>query len=849
MNSFYDVIAESSLDDSAFGDQEFMTVGWGKKETQFHGSEGKQAAVIKQEIPVIENFEEMDSSVLISWRGDGELFAVSFLGSYGRMFKVFNKEGELQFTSEKCSGLETAFTWKPSGLWIAVPQVFPNKYVIALFEKNGLRHRELVLPFKSDEETVKILSWSSDSDILAIETLRKGTNTSCLYLYTICNYHWYLKQFIDFQSNIRTIQWDPKHSQSKTLHILLEDGTYSIYRWDFVINHSFGFTEENESIVSVIDGKNILLTNFRSSVVPPPMAAFTVKTENYINSIGFLRNSNQKENQFFTIDSDNFVTKYNCVFEDTKSVLIKKLKNVDLIGKYNFDQPILINHLIWLNESTIICSDVNSNLIKSTFDDENKKLIVLKENKLNECIGSITDVDSNNFIIQTTSGEVHKISADDLEIKELFKLPVFCENILATLINDNLKIISLKNRQNLFLDDEKIASDVTSFFVTENLLIYTIIDQLIFMKLETNKIIADRKIERGGKLIVVVPKDSRTVLQMPRGNLETVQPRILSLNIIGRLLDQKKYFLAMDLLRKQRINLNIIVDHNPVEFFKNINNFIEEISNINWLNLFLSDLQNQDFTKTMYSSYYCDVQQKYPENYLIENKRQIISDKMCENLMKKDFTYYMLPIVTCHVIKGDLEKALEVIWGIKQNDTKKAEEALKYLLYLDDVNNLYKVALGMYNFDLVLFVASKSQKDPKEYLPFLNELRKFEENYRKYKIDKFLKRNEKALENIVLCDENEYFDECLEHVESNNLYTNALRLFSGKESQYKKIAQSYGDYLRVKQKLGEASLMYEKAGDLNQAILSSKHILDWRRCLSLAKRNGSSDEDIKTMSL
>ena len=27
-----------------------ITVGWGKKETQFHGSEGKQAAVKKQEV-------------------------------------------------------------------------------------------------------------------------------------------------------------------------------------------------------------------------------------------------------------------------------------------------------------------------------------------------------------------------------------------------------------------------------------------------------------------------------------------------------------------------------------------------------------------------------------------------------------------------------------------------------------------------------------------------------------------------------------------------------------------------------------------------------------------------------
>lgn len=39
-----------------------------------------------------------------------------------------------------------------------------------------------------------------------------------------------------------------------------------------------------------------------------------------------------------------------------------------------------------------------------------------------------------------------------------------------------------------------------------------------------------------------------------------------------------------------------------------------------------------------------------------------------------------------------------------------AEEALKYLLFLVDVNEMYDVALGTYDFDLVLMVAEKSQK-------------------------------------------------------------------------------------------------------------------------------------------
>ena len=142
-----------------------------------------------------------------------------------------------------------------------------------------------------------------------------------------------------------------------------------------------------------------------------------------------------------------------------------------------------------------------------------------------------------------------------------------------------------------------------------------------------------------------------------------------------------------------------------------------------------------------------------------------------------------------------------------------AEEALKYTLFLVDVNQLYDVALGMYDFQLVLMVAEKSQKvsmrafrlstmtsshstlshdlilrtlmtsfpysrdlvlhtlmtsfpysrdlifhilmtqDPKEYLPFLNNLRKLPASYQRYRIDLHLHRYRKALTHISQCGE------------------------------------------------------------------------------------------------
>ena len=71
------------------------------------------------------------------------------------------------------------------------------------------------------------------------------------------------------------------------------------------------------------------------------------------------------------------------------------------------------------------------------------------------------------------------------------------------------------------------------------------------------------------------------------------------------------------------------------------------------------------------------------------------------------------------------------------------------ILSIPDADQLFDMALGAYDFDLVLFVAERSQKDPKEFLPFLNELKGYPDHYRKYKIDRHLKRNESALTHIV----------------------------------------------------------------------------------------------------
>jgi elongator complex protein 1 len=47
-------------------------------------------------------------------------------------------------------------------------------------------------------------------------------------------------------------------------------------------------------------------------------------------------------------------------------------------------------------------------------------------------------------------------------------------------------------------------------------------------------------------------------------------------------------------------------------------------------------------------------------------------------------------------------------------------------------------------------------KDPKEFLPYLNELQQLEPDYQMYTIDKKLKRYRSALKHIVNCGQNQF---------------------------------------------------------------------------------------------
>uniref|UniRef100_A0A1A9WDF6 Elongator complex protein 1 n=1 Tax=Glossina brevipalpis TaxID=37001 RepID=A0A1A9WDF6_9MUSC len=849
----FDVLTEHSLRDNDNEiENKFVNVGWGKKETQFHGSAGKQAAKQKANVELNVAIDQLPQNIEITWRADGSYFAVSYVCLLqGRTFKIFDKEGNLQFKAEKQSGLLPCIAWRPSGNWLAIPQKLPNKSVVALFEKNGLRHREFALTFDMETNPIKNMKWSSDSEVLAIETAK------CFYLYTINNYHWYLKQVLmcEQENGVVLFEWDQRIDEEKTCHIMLNNGDYFTFKWQWVIDGHIP-----SGLVTVIDGQRLLLTNFSEAIVPPPMCSQELQLEGqfYISSVILKAIKNEiylciydsGHNLHFymanrdlpTIFKKIFETSYKTINSEYSSIYLSCLQwfstgqGLDLIFYHTKEKTTYLHKLTPDALDALDALDGNS----CHYRVEGAIIALAK------CPGMQVD----QWIYQTLEdGTLKKLTLHDekrnigtaLHVQLNYmaeKLEVFSRNTIDT---DFISVALTINRC-LYINGECLATDVTSFCQTGNYLLFTKLVSLHFVRMKDLRIIDERRLERGSKLVTTISKLGRVVLQMPRGNLEVICPRILSLELINDLLKapNRCYRLAFDMLRKQRINLNIICDHNLKDFLDNLDVFLEDVQNPNWLNLFINDLQNEDFTKTMYASSYKESVQNYPEDFKIETKVTYICKALLSHMEASNEKRYCLPILTSYVKIGQLEKALQLIWEEKKRSThddesEDDEEALKYLLYLVDINELFNVALGTYDFGLVLFVARKSQKDPKEFLPMLNEWNKYnDDNYRKFKIDEYLKRYEKALEHISKCEEK--FEEALEFIKNHKLFNQALTLYKSNHECYKSICLAYADSLRAQGKLEDASIMYERGCNLAQALQSAKHVLDWQRVLLLARK-------------
>ncbi|XP_041653539.1 elongator complex protein 1 [Cheilinus undulatus] len=887
MTKDFEPITEVGIHQDDFGEGKFITVGWGKKETQFHGSEGKQAAQRKiQEVQAAAAWD--DRRPRVTWRGDGQLFAVSAIcpQTGARKVRVWNREGVLQATSEPINGLEQALCWKPSGSLIASTRRHPNKHSVVFMEKNGLLHGDFTLPFSKDQAKVKDLLWNSDSTVLAVwlEDMNAGENkqvNTYIQLWSVGNYHWYLKQSLDFGRDSQKapvcVCWDPEHPLR--LHMMTRSWTSITYDWGWTTERSPGLDATDNANVAVIDGDKILVTTFRQCVVPPPMCSFELQFPSPVNQVTFLCQL-EKTNQLAALTSDGLISVYKQDSGEQKDKTTNGFRVVSrpLVLQKTFrvnfhqEEPLPLRQLLWLQEDLFV--GVSPGLLPTSSTllmlhpapDAEGMLTVRSDVEVDGVVISVVHCSqTGTVVLQLEDGQIRRLlwdcpepSVEDWRDSSgcSINFPVPCVQTALCSISGEEYLLGLTDRSHLYAGDTELASNISSFAICNDFLLITTHSHTcrclqlstlsvkgLQASLASDGVQNDetlRRVERGSRIVTVVPHDTRVVLQMPRGNLETVHHRALLLAQLRQWLDSLRFREAFESMRKLRINLNFIYDHNPKVFLENIKTFITQLSSINYINLFLTELKEEDTTSSMYPRPEGSPVQTAPVPG--QKKVDVVCDALRSAMESMDQNKFFLSILTAHVKKTvpELEIALQKVHELRVNPPEgpgavNAEEALKYLLFLVNVNDLYEHSLGTYDFDLVLMVAEKSQKDPKEYLPFLNMLKSLAPNYQRFTIDKHLKRYRKALHHLSKCGE-EHFHEALQLVKEQKLYSEALRLYTADSTHYKALSCAYAQHLVEQQQAEQAGLLLWRCRELPSALQAFTASSSWRNAICVAQQ-------------
>jgi elongator complex protein 1 len=347
-------------------------------------------------------------------------------------------------------------------------------------------------------------------------------------------------------------------------------------------------------------------------------------------------------------------------------------------------------------------------------------------------------------------------------------------------------------------------------------------------------------VERGARLVTATPTSLSLVLQMPRGNLETIWPRAMVVAGIRKLIEEKNYRKAFLHCRTQRVDMNLLYDHAPEQFMANVALFVDQIKKVTYIDLFLSALREEDVTEIMYketrvvpkAAQVPTTNATEPAAPVTGSKVNRICDALLEVLQTRQATN-LQNIITANVCKSPpaLDDGLLVVARLMGENETLAEQAVEHICFLADVNKLYDNALGLYNLDLTLMVAQQSQKDPREYLPFMQNLQQMSELRRRFSIDDYLNRNTKALAHLH---EMDVFDELCAYTVKHDLYKSSLSLYRYKPTQLNAIMALYAAHLENKSNHREAGIAYEYLHDYARATSNYQSASMWQEALFTA---------------
>ncbi|OQE91889.1 hypothetical protein PENNAL_c0008G02372 [Penicillium nalgiovense] len=877
MTRDFENVADITFAHSDLQSSQHVSVGWGKKETQFQGKRAKalRDPTVPEKIDQGVLSSRDDGSTTISWRGDGAYVAVNSLEAGSRrVIRVYSRDGTLDSVSEPVDGLEGALSWRPSGSLIAGIQRRDDRIDVVFFERNGLRHGEFSL--RLSEEEMKSwasrihLAWNVDSTVLAVKFQDR------VQFWTTGNYHWYLKQEIPITVDTNSsLPYYFEWHQEKTLRFVAGCNG-SILDADYVFDISHGSTSIPDDVgaVAVIDGKTLKLTPLRMAGVPPPMAHNELALESNAIDVAFSKSGSR-----IAVLTSNAFSVYLWSLK-SRPVPVPILESSYPLSDAPASRP---RQIAFLNENEVYVlkdNGPNSSHIERTLLDTRTTESIYQAVDSEQLSSIFAGIGHQALWFSHARQPARPVSYSSIEDSPSGNLDIApwgeSPNVdshwaRVVSISDHERIlISMTRTGALYANKRVLARNCTSFLVTPSHLLFTTSAHLLkFVHLnhvdemevpedtpETDE--RCRSIERGSRLVSVIPSIFAVVLQAPRGNIETIFPRALVLAGIRTFIDQKKYRSAFLACRSQMVDLNILHDYAPEQFMESITLFVDQVKKIDYIDDFLSRLSEDDVSQTLYKdtlkiSKNVSAAVAQPDGATVPSapkvgKKESKINKICDAFLvalQNRVDTNLQNLITAHVCKSppDMEAGLGLAAGLRKQHPEQAEDAIAHMCFLTDAQRLYSHALGVYDLELTLLVAQQAQMDPREYLPFLRKLQQLPETRRQFEIDNHLSRFEKALGHLYALNAH---DEISAYVAKHVLYKEALELYKYQTEYQREITKLYADYLQDQSKYKDAAIAFESLELYESAYKCFNLAHKWRESLYCAMMASLSEEDLAT---
>ncbi|KAG7349815.1 IKI3 family protein [Nitzschia inconspicua] len=875
----------------------------------------------------------VDADISLTWRPDGALCAVSSVDAEdnARKVRIYKRESlDLHAIgrAEDASGAlvknvqKTRIAWAGTGcsqVLAAVQRKGKKTQQIIFFEPNGLRHREFLLR-GNPSANVTSLAWNSNSDLLAVG-LREAEGLETIQLWHRMNYHWYLKREFQYRDQ-RVEKFQFSTDNAYTFCVLLQGLEWREYQlgWD----PSTTLTMDGVCNAFVIDGSSLNVTEFEKALIPPPMYAKCHSLESPINDLSFCYHDGQYWGSalicqstgslaFLRFDPNgaNYDKPLNILWENLqgndptcfRSILITKSEQHTL-------------HFVLITCAS--CNDANERLVEGIvegLDTGEPKASIVNSLLLNgRAVRTTGWLDATgSCLVQMRDRALYEYEMSEsgglLVASEAEPLPEVCPWVSA--IKDSSRfakfhsgelerprlIFGLSSKSRLYFHDMMLTDSASSFIVSmgHEFLCYVskgsrcqarflplseVQNYDPLMGMDQNHLLEGyepRNVEQGANLVAVLPEKPEMILQMPRGNLEGIHPRALLLRYVIQKVINGSYEEAFRMMRKHKVDLNIIVDLDPKGFLENgILSFVKQVDNIDHLNLFISTLQNHDITGTRFPvpSWLRrdDSQVSGSASFDFSTKVNQVCSKAREVMMTMESTgekptrYYLLPVLSTFA-KEDPPKLDEALRLIKcdalsqpvKSTTKNplfaesAQHSIHYLAFLAEYQLLFETALGMYDYEVARAVARNSQMDPKVYLPLLKRYNALPEYFSRFEVDVRLKRYDWALRNLHQSYQagerfenvsedivggltvKNTFQDCLSLIEEHQLHKVGLDLFRNDADKKKIILSSLGNSLMIEGKPKTALTIFLSAvpPDVEGAKQAARASKDWRFFFSL----------------